>query len=121
MLKIGLPWAFSDNYLNQDGILDELITVAKQMPYPMTLDGFRHQWHACKMFDSSTWLSEISTSCLILAGDRDVLVPQWDQHDFVKQITNADYFCFEGVGHLPHVEAPRKYVSQVTEYLKRYN
>ena len=52
LIKANLSWLYSNDFLQQPGILDNPIQIIIQNPYPFTLAGFR-QSLAAAAFDSS--------------------------------------------------------------------
>jgi 3-oxoadipate enol-lactonase len=121
MTKLSLPWGLSSNYLNQPGIVESLIEIAKLNPYPTTETGFRNQLNALSTFDSSLWLHQISVPCLVIGSDEDSIAKEAHMEELAKKIPNAEYFCFNNAGHIPHIEQTQVYNKVVDRFLNDVN
>lgn len=89
-------------------------------PYPMTINGYKNQNHACLSFDSSSWFNKIRVPTLLVTSDEDLLVDPKDVKKMSKQIPNATYYCFKGgVGHLPHLEQPEVFSKLVLDFISK--
>ena len=79
--------------------------------YVQTLAGFLAQSNVVLEFDISSRLKEITTECLIVASDEDLLIPMHCLHFLEKNICNSRLEIIgEGVGHMFHVEEPEKLI-----------
>ena len=56
----------------------------------------------------------ISAPTLIVWGSRDTLLPRADQEAMAAEITGARLAIYDGIGHLPVVEAPERVAADVT-------
>jgi len=118
LTKAMCSWAFSYDFLKKDNMLNTLIEWGKNNPYPMTLTGYEGQYAALDKFDSREWLHDIHAPALVIAADSDFILPATLSRAIADIIPNAQYYCFENCGHLPHIEQPEKYAEIVSAFLK---
>jgi pimeloyl-ACP methyl ester carboxylesterase len=117
LMKAMISWAFSSYYLSQPGKLDELIRLGKNNPHPFTITGYEGQLAALHAFDSSGWLEKIKVRTLVLTGDQDIILFPALSKQLAADIPNAQFYCFENCGHIPHIEYPQEYVRIVKKFL----
>jgi len=119
-VKIGLGWCFSDNFLNQPGVVELLIKYQSENKYPMTAIGFKNQMQACITFDASSWVDKITRPCLVIGGENDKVFPEKKIREVSQIINNAEYFCFEGdVGHVPYLEKPELFSKVILDFIAK--
>ena len=58
--------------------------------------------------DQTSILENVDCKTLIICGERDQLCPVSYHSDMNKMIKSSDLIVFEGVGHMPMLECPRK-------------
>lgn len=117
LIKINLGFVFSSPYLNQPGVVDTLIQTSLANPFPATEIGYRNQLSALEQFDSYSWLNKINVPCLVIGSDMDQIVTEPHMRHLAERIPNSSYHCFNGVGHLPHMEQPSAFNELVLNYL----
>lgn len=111
------PWVFSNEFLSQPNQLEKLIQLAEQNPYPQTLIGYERQLGALKNFNSSTWLHEIKTPALIIAGKEDVIAPLSGAEEVQKKIGNNTKLNIIPGGHASPIEQPQKVVDEIFKFI----
>jgi pimeloyl-ACP methyl ester carboxylesterase len=119
LARATLGWAFSSAYLQQEGMVDLLLNNTLANPYPITEIGYRNQLNALLSFDSTSWLKKINVPCFIIGSDEDMIVSAAHSRDMANTIPQAQYYCFAGVGHLPHIECSAMFNQMVCEFLAR--
>lgn len=119
-VKSSLGWAFSSEFLNQPGMVDAFIEMAKINPYPFTEVGYRNQLHALLNFDSAPWIRQIKVPCLVVGSDQDMIVSEAHMRQLAQYIPNARYQHFTGASHLPHIEQPDLFNKVVYDFLIEY-
>lgn len=120
MAQLSLPWAFSSAFLKQKGVIDMLIQLTVENPYPFTAKGFKNQRHALDNFNSKEWLHKINIPCLVTSSDKDMIFDEADIIELAKQIPNAEYYSFKEVGHVPHIEKTEEFCKLVFDFFNRY-
>jgi len=126
LMKAGAPQAsivkfitllcWSEKYLSKPGMAEKLV---QNGFFPMTVTGYEGQMHAVMTFDSRDWLSKIKCPCLVMAGDDDILATEADGKIISQAITNAEFYCFKDVGHVPHIEQPELFNHLVLQFLSK--
>lgn len=112
------PWVFSDSLVAQAGMIDTLLTLIKEYPYPQSALGYSQQVDAIEQFDSATWVDEITTSTLIIAGSEDYLTPIDDSQLMHKAISGSKLIVKPGA-HIPMLESPTEFVNDVLDFLNQ--
>ncbi len=110
------PWLFSDDFLADHEKVSEFIAAAEQNPYQQTIVGFEGQIGAISRFNSSSFYHKIAVPTLVIGGDSDILCPA-DSKQLADGIPQAEYYVFQGQGHLPLVEKPELFNRIVINFL----
>ncbi len=118
LLKAFYAWAFSYRFLSQAGMLNALIQLGLETPFPFTKQGYEGQYAALDNFDARPWAGNISVPTLVLASDQDLIARDQEVASLAQQIPNAQYFCFSECGHLPHLEQPEQFYKQVHLFIR---
>ena len=63
-------------------------------------------------------LSKSGARVLIVHGDEDAIVPLGNSVRLRESIPGAELAVMEGVGHMPHEEAPAKFVEKVARFVR---
>lgn len=116
LLKSSFSWVFSCEFLNRPNMLETLLQLSLNNPYPFTTAGFEGQYAAMSNFNSQQWLKEIAVPTLIISADEDLIFPEKLSQQLYQTIPHAKYYCFENCGHVPHVEQPEKFVEVLEEF-----
>ncbi len=107
------PWVFSSAFLSRPNQLENLIQLAEQNPHPQSLIGYTRQLEALKKFNSKSWLQEIKTPTLIIAGEEDIIAPLAGAKEVQEKIANhAELHVIPG-GNASPVEQPKKIVGAI--------
>jgi pimeloyl-ACP methyl ester carboxylesterase len=86
---------------------------------PSSVEGFRDHVEACVSHDSIERLEAVTAPTLVTAGEFD-LICRADHADALRAaIPDASFHLWEGVGHLPFVEAPAAFEETVLAFLRR--
>lgn len=118
ILKASCSWIYSYRFLAQQRMLDPLIQMGLNHPYPFTIKGYEAQFAALKGFDSSEWIKAINIPVLILGSDQDLIVRKIETQSLAHQIPHASYYCFQDCGHLPHIEYPKQFIDTVLSFIQ---
>lgn len=116
--KLSWPWIFSTAFLTKPGVLDLLNSALAESP-PLDKTGSANQLHALSTLDNRPLLNQIQTPTLVIGSNQDLIVPESEIRFLANHLPNADYYCFTGIGHAPHIEAPETFNDIVQKfYLK---
>jgi pimeloyl-ACP methyl ester carboxylesterase len=114
--RLLFPWLFTDTFLSQPGCFEACLEGMKALPYPLTAKGLRRQCEALDGFDSTSWLNEIATPALLLAGTQDILTPPRQAEQMAELMPNATLKLLD-VGHSALVEKAVEFNAAVREFL----
>ncbi len=117
-VPINAPWVFSDQYLNQKNIIDELINSGKSYLYQQTAQGFKQQVEAIAKFNSTDWINQIIAPTLIIAGKNDYLTPSDDSEYMHKNINNSQLIIQPGA-HVPMFEIAEQFLNDILPFLNK--
>ncbi len=79
--------------------------------------GFMPALEAIIAYDFTDRLSEIGCPALVVQGDRDVLVPVGDAHEFAARIPESTTLILHDTGHVPMLERPATFNRALIEFL----
>ncbi len=120
MIKASCSWAFSYKFLTRPGMLDNLIELGLNAPYPFSIAGYEGQYAALCQFDSTDWLHKITTPTMVVSGNQDLIFPEPLVKILVNHIPHAKYYSFCDCGHLPFMEYPEQFAEMVKEFISGY-
>lgn len=112
-----IPWGFSSNFLEQEDNLTLLLEFIRNRPATMSYTGFTQQFNAIKQFDSRDMLNNIQTKTLVLASEKDIITPPDESYILTKEIANSQLSLLLGVGHIPQVECPERFLDVILNFL----
>ncbi len=118
LLKASCCWAFSYQFLSQPGMLEGLIDLGLNHPYPFTMVGHKAQRVAIDQFDSRDWIGKIKVPTLVIGADQDLIFSEPSIKALAEKISHAEYYCFKECGHLPHIEYPQEFAKVVSKFIK---
>jgi len=114
-----VPWFFSNTFLTMfiEGKMSQpmpkLAPAAPQNPH-----GFLHQFEALAASDIRPILGSINTPTLIVAGEKDLLMPVEDAQELERLIPDSRLVVIPHAGHLLIHEQPALFLQMVTTFLK---
>lgn len=118
LIRQGLERSFGDPMLVDDAMVSRYVDLSRAPGHrdillQMTL-GFRSRNYA-----TAERLAALQMPVLVLAGDRDAIVPVEHARQFHEAIPGSQLVLFEGVGHIPQEEAADASAMAVHEFLYR--
>lgn len=99
-------------------MLEKIIQLGFEYPFPFTVKGYEGQYAALRHFDSRNWINKIKVPVLVLSSDQDLIFSEKDTKSLANQIPKARYYCFMECGHLPQVEYPEQFTKIVCEFIE---
>lgn len=81
---------------------------------------FYRQCEAVEKFDMTDRLKEIKAPTLVLAGDRDNVVPIWSAKEIASKIPNAEFKVVWGSGHAIFLEKWWTFNKAVLDFLEKH-
>ncbi|MGI9505781.1 MAG: alpha/beta fold hydrolase [Geminicoccaceae bacterium] len=79
--------------------------------------GYRAAIHCLTAFDQQAALADIRTPTLLLAGERDPVVPPRVMQNMAKAMPDARFDTIKGSGHLVHLEQPEMFNDRLGDFL----
>lgn len=120
MIKVGMTWGFSNKFMANDEAMRVGVEMSLANPYPISDIGYKNQLAALLGFDSSKWLKDFNVPCFVIGSDDDAIVTVEHFRELAERIPNAEYFEFNKVGHLPHIEKPEEYNEKVMAFFRKH-
>lgn len=114
-----LPWFFSNSFLTT--LVEEKLTepMPKLEPsMPQSPHGLLHQFQALISFDMSAAITGINIPTLIIAGEKDLLMPIEDAQELERLIPDARLVVIPHAGHLLIHEKPSVFLQMVSAFMK---
>jgi len=120
LTKVGMTWGFSNEFIGNEEIMRVGVEMSLANPHPITPIGYKNQLTALLNFDSSKWLKDLNLPCLVIGANDDSIVTVDHFREFAEKISNAEYYEFDKVGHLPHIEKPVEYNEKVMTFFRKH-
>ena len=114
MLKMSLQPAYADPKLLTDELTNRYFDL---MLAPGSRDALLARMAQTTLVDPVPLLKRIQAPTLLLWGEQDGMIPFANSDEYLKAIPNVKLVSLNGVGHLPHEEAPERSVVPVSEFL----
>lgn len=114
-----IPWFFSNAFLTnlvEGKLANPLPKLEPQMP--QTPHGLLHQFQALATFDMRSLLGTINVPTLIIAGEKDLLMPIEDAQELARLIPDARLVVIPHAGHLLIHEQPAVFLQMVSAFMK---
>ncbi len=113
--KIGLPWIFSNQFLEKN--FSSLVK-SHEEPQPKSLIGFKRHFAAqCAFKYEAECFRNIKAPTLFIAGDEDLICPAADVKKFADLIPDSQMIIFSEAGHLLSLEYPDKFAQVIRDFL----
>lgn len=114
--KIGLPWVFSDQFLEENV---SSLTQSEEKPASKSSISFKRHFEAQCAFTSAEaeCFRNINIPALFIAGTEDRICPLSDVMKFVDLIPNSQITIFQEAGHMLALEHPDKFAQVVRDFL----
>ena len=116
--KALLTMSLKPAYANPETMTDALATRYHDMMLaPGSRGALLARMAQTVLVDPLPILKQITAPTLLVWGEQDGMIPFANSNDYLKAIAGSKRVSFEGVGHLPHEEAPAESVGAVREFL----
>ena len=113
--RIGLPWVFSDRFLEENV---SSLTKSKEEPTPKCSIGFKRHFEAqCAFTSEAECFRKLKIPVLFIAGSEDRICPPTDVMKFVDLIPNSQITIFPEAGHMLSLEHPDKFARVICDFL----
>lgn len=117
MFRSGLEASFVDKSLVTDEMVNRYFSLSRapghrDALYKLSTDASE------RMIATPELVSGIFVPTLVLHGDQDNLVPVEGGHKFIKHLPNAKGIIYEGIGHIPQEEIPKRSVQDLRDFVE---
>lgn len=103
---------FTPEFINaRPDRIEEFRQMQLANPYPPTPDGMAGQTGAAKQFEARDRIASIRTPTLITVGSADRTTLPAQSRLMHEAIEGAEFFLFDGAGHLSHFQFPDEFIS----------
>jgi pimeloyl-ACP methyl ester carboxylesterase len=113
--KIGLPWIFSNQFLEKNFAS---LAQAPEESQSKSLVGLKRHFAAqCAFKSEAECFRNIKAPTLFIAGDEDLICPPADVKKFADLIPDSQMVVFPEAGHLLSLEHPTKFAQVICDFL----
>jgi pimeloyl-ACP methyl ester carboxylesterase len=116
-----IVWLFSTDFLRNHDAVDDTLALLGSNPNPIAPKAYERQANAYINHDALDRVGKIEAQTLVLAGDRDRLIPPWIGRELAEAIPGAKFHLLEGPGssHAVLLERPDDYNNVVLSFLRQ--
>ncbi|OUL20420.1 alpha/beta hydrolase [Nostoc sp. T09] len=115
--QVILPWIFTDAFYSIPEMIEMIVNLAINYPFPPTPHGLYHQSRAILGCDTTQRLNDIHCPTLVLVGKQDILTPVKFSEQLAQGISNAELVVLERGGHGFLIESPEAVASVMLKFL----
>jgi 3-oxoadipate enol-lactonase len=113
-----LLWAMTPAFYEANpSVVHDWLALVADGP-PSSAEGFRDHVDACVAHDAIGRLAGVTARTLVTTGERDLICRPGHAAALHAAIPHSSYHVWEGVGHLPFVEAPAAFGEAVLAFLR---
>ncbi|GGJ83827.1 alpha/beta hydrolase [Deinococcus aquiradiocola] len=85
--------------------------------HPMSTDSYKRQFRAVRAHDATAGLASIQVPTLVLHGDADDLIPLPNAQRLAAGLPGATLRVYPGTGHMPQLERPEDFLTDLRGFL----
>ncbi|MBN18360.1 MAG: hypothetical protein CL758_02615 [Chloroflexi bacterium] len=96
-------------------------TIKKSINHPDLTPFFTYEIQVNSMlqFDSRTWLNKISTPCLIVSGQDDIITPQYQSDLLENNLRNSFHINLANAGHRAITEDMFTFINELSKFINK--
>ncbi|MBA2655850.1 MAG: alpha/beta hydrolase [Tatlockia sp.] len=113
--RIGLPWVFSDKFLEEN--FSSVMKSGKELKSNSSIGFKRHFEAQCAFKSEAECFKNIKIPVLFIAGEEDRICPPSDVMKFADLIQNSQVVIFPEAGHMLSLEYPDKFAQVICDFL----
>jgi pimeloyl-ACP methyl ester carboxylesterase len=117
LVRERLLWTLADETLEQQDLIDAMVTFFTHDEPPLTPDVFARQCEACLAHDCADRLRWIRARTLVVCGRHDQLTPPKFSRELADEIPSAHLVTIHNGGHVVMVEAVERFNRLVLQFL----
>ncbi len=111
-------WILTSAFFEDKELLKTALDFSESYPYNQTADAFSKQIQALNNFDFGESLNAIDANVLIIAAEKDILIPVEECRRLAESIKNSHFLIIPDAAHSIHSEKPGEFVNSILEFLK---
>ena len=111
-------WVYTPR-AHDDGTVDQIVEEALAFSNQQSVEAFQAQVDVCLSHDTVNRLPQITAPTLVLAGERDVILPPRFGRDVADAIPNAAFDVLPGEAHQPFQEVPDEFNARVDAFWRK--
>ena len=115
--QVLLPWIFTDAFYSTPEMIEMLIDLRINNPFPPTPQRIYHQSRAILSCDTRDRLKDIHCPTLVLVGKQDILTPVKFSQELAQGIPQAQLIVLDAGGHGFLIESPDAVVLEMLKFL----
>jgi pimeloyl-ACP methyl ester carboxylesterase len=115
LLKLNLEPAYGDSKNLNDETVNRYYDM---MLAPGARDAMLERMRQIMLSDPTPVLKTITAPTLLLWGMKDAMIPISNAQDYLRAMKNSRLVSLDGVGHVPHEEAPAMAIVPVEAFLR---
>ncbi len=118
VIETVIPWLFSRDFVkNPENVAAKIKEMASN-PHPQSAEGFLGQMAALGGFDSHSFVKELKSPFLLMAGEEDLSTPLYCAEYLHKHLPNSTLHVFPRVGHMIHAEKKDEVLDLILQFLQ---
>ena len=117
LIRERLLWTLQDETLEQQDLIDAMVTFLTRDDPAFTADVFARQCDACLAHDAADRLRRIRQRALVVCGRHDTLAPPKFSRELADEIPDAHLVTIQNGGHVVMVEAVERFNRLVLQFL----
>jgi len=119
--KVILPWIFTDAFYSIPGMVEMILNMRINNPFPPTPEKIYHQSRAILGSDTKDRLNNIHCPTLVIVGKQDILTPVKFSEQLAQGIPNAELVVLDSGGHGFLIESPEAVTAAMLKFLLNFN
>ena len=117
--RLIFPWIYTNAFYEKPDAIAQLMKMVLNNPFPPTAEAIHFQSRAISEFDAQDRLDGIRCPTLVLAGEKDILLPPSCSERLARGISGADLCVLEKTGHGLLIESPQVVSAAMIDFLAR--
>jgi 3-oxoadipate enol-lactonase len=117
LASYSLAWSFPEEVFEKPEAIEMIKNSMLTMLNKQNIPGFKRQNDAASEFNSSSWISEITTPTLVIGGEGDiVLPPKYSGQELATAIPGSKFVSLSG-GHMAYLLSAEAFQKHVIDFL----
>ncbi|MBF5059866.1 alpha/beta fold hydrolase [Candidatus Neptunochlamydia vexilliferae] len=118
VIETVIPWLFSSDFVKNPENVAAKIEEMTNNPYLQGPEGFLGQMEALGSFDSRSFVKELKSPFLLMAGEDDLSTPLYCAEYLHSHLPNSTLHVFPRVGHMIHAEKKDEVIDLILQFVR---